>query len=52
MLYLKGVCEGLCRCFSKEGRDKKVPFHFKNLKNYLKIQGSLYLNLLRIFIKS
>ncbi|MBE5875161.1 MAG: glycosyltransferase family 2 protein [Lachnospiraceae bacterium] len=51
-LYAKGVWNGLKRCFSKEGRAHKVHFRFKNLKHYLRIQGGLYLDLFRMFIKS
>lgn len=50
--YLKGVCNGLRRCFGREGRSHKVPFRFRNMKHYFAIQGSLYLNLIRMFIKS
>lgn len=50
--YLKGVCNGLGRCFGSEGRSYKVPFRFRNMKHYFVIQGSLYLNLIRMFIKS
>ena len=45
MLYVKGLFEGLARCFSKEGRAHKVPFRFRHLGNYLAIQWQLYVNL-------
>lgn len=51
-LYARGVLNGLKRCFSKEGREHKVRFRFRNLKHYLKIQGGLYLDLFKMFIKS
>ena len=41
--YLIGLKEGR-KLFQKE---KKVPFHWKNLKNYLKIQGELWINIFR-----
>lgn len=47
-IYIKGCFRGLKNSFTKEGRAKKVPFRFKNLGNYLKIQLELWWNLLRI----
>ena len=52
MLYVKGYMEGIRRCFSKEGKLHKVPFRCKNLKNYLRIQILLYIDTIRVFIKS
>ncbi len=52
MLYLKGLCQGLKRCFSSVGRRHKIPFSWKRLGNYLAIQGQLYLNTFRIIMKS
>ena len=52
MLYLKGLRQGLKKSCSKEGRVRKVAFRWKNLKNYLCIQGQLYLNTVRILMKS
>lgn len=52
MLYLKGLVQGLKRCFSAAGRRNKVPFRLSRLGNYLSIQAQLYLNTLRILMKS
>lgn len=52
ILYIKGLWEGLKRCFSKEGRCRKVPFRWKHLGNYVRIQLSLYANTFRILKKS
>lgn len=52
MLYVKGYLEGIRRCFSKEGKLHKIPFCLKNLKNYLGIQLLLYIDTIRVFIKS
>ena len=51
ILYLKGLWKGCKRIFSEEGRAAKVPFRWKHLGNYLKIQGQLYLNTLRLLTK-
>lgn len=45
--YLKGIWQGFRLSFSGEGRRNKVYFEWKNLKNYLWIQGQLWANLLR-----
>lgn len=47
-IYVKGCLRGLKNSLTKEGRAKKVPFRFKNLGNYFKIQLELWWNLLRI----
>ena len=52
ILYLKGLWTGFKRCFSPEGRKAKVPFRCKRLGNYLAIQGQLYINTIRILLKS
>jgi len=52
MLYMKGYFEGIKRCFSEEGKLHKVPFRWKNLKNYCRIQILLYVDTIRVFIKS
>ena len=49
MTYLKGVAKGFKLSFSGEGRRKKVPFRFKNLKNYLFIQLELWFGMVRRF---
>lgn len=51
ILYIKGLFRGFCRCFSKQGRAKKVTFCWSHLKNYFAIQGELYLNLIRFIDK-
>ena len=52
MLYMKGYFEGIKRCFEEEGKIHKVPFQCKNLKNYCRIQITLYIDTIRVFIKS
>lgn len=52
ILYVKGYFQGICRMFTEAGRAKKVPFQWKHLKNYLKIQWMLYIDTIRVFIKS
>lgn len=52
MLYVKGYFEGIKRCFTEEGKLHKVSFQWKNLKNYCKIQILLYIDTIRVFIKS
>lgn len=49
--YIKGFGRGLLRLFTPAGRSKKVKFRVKHLKNYLAIQGQLYLNTLRFLKK-
>ncbi|MBQ4536162.1 MAG: glycosyltransferase [Lachnospiraceae bacterium] len=48
-LYLKGLKNGFVRCFSAEGREKKVRFRCENFKNYVIIQIELWINLIRRF---
>lgn len=52
ILYLKGLWRGLLRCFGGHGRSHKVKFRWKHFKNYLEIQGQLYVNMVRIIMKS
>ncbi len=52
ILYIKGLWEGIKRCFSEEGKKHKIPFKWKHLKNYLAIQLRLYVNTVRIIMKS
>lgn len=47
-LYVSGCIKGLKKCFSQTGRRKKVPFQWKHLGNYLKIQLELWANILRL----
>lgn len=51
-IYLKGLGTGIRRCFSKEGRSRKVRFHFCNLGNYIAIQWRLYVNLFKFLSKN
>lgn len=50
MLYLKGLLQGLKKLFSEEGRGHRVRFQWKHLWNYLKLQGLLYLNTVKLFL--
>ena len=45
--YRKGVSEGIKLSFSKTGKNAKVHFKWRYFKNYLWIQGQLWVNLLR-----
>lgn len=51
-LYAKGLLAGWKRCFDPRTKDKKVPFCWKHLGNYLRIQGRLYANLFQFIMKS
>ena len=46
-LYFKSLAEGVRLCMSEEGRSRKVPFSWKNLPFYLRIQLELWCNLFR-----
>ena len=48
--YSKGIKKGLELCFSKEGKEKKVYFSWKNLPNYIRIQWKLWINIVRRFM--
>ena len=50
--YLKGIRSGFRKLFSDEGKAGKVHFRLSHLKNYLAIQGQLYVNVLRILKKN
>ena len=52
MLYVKGYMEGIRRCFSEAGKLHKVAFRWNHLKNYVRIQITLYIDTIRVFIKS
>lgn len=45
--YIQGLGKGIHLC----KREKKVPFQWKNLKNYAKIQWELWLNMFRYLVK-
>lgn len=49
--YLKGLCKGLKRCRTREGRARKVCFRIENLPYYLRIQAELYLNTIYFLTK-
>ncbi len=51
-LYVKGLYQGVQKCFRVDGRKAKLPFRWSRLGNYLVIQGQLYLNTLRFLTKS
>ncbi len=52
MLYVKGYAEGIVRCFGRAGKAHKIRFKWRNLGHYWRIQLTLWLDLVRIFIKS
>lgn len=52
MLYIRGYLEGIKRCFSEAGKGHKVPFQWSHLVNYCRIQILLYIDTIRVFIKS
>ncbi|MCM1120606.1 MAG: glycosyltransferase family 2 protein [bacterium] len=52
MLYMKGYAEGIARCFGSAGKEHRVRFKWRNLGHYCSIQGTLWLDMFRIFIKS
>lgn len=45
--YCKGLLKGFKLFFSKEGRKNKVPFQWKYLPNYLRIEAELLWNICR-----
>lgn len=51
-LYAQGLRIGWKRCFDASAKSQKVKFRWKNLGNYLRIQGRLYANLFRFIMKS
>ena len=48
--YLAGIKNGFSLAGQAQKRGKKVPFAFKNMKNYLKIQVQLWVNIVRRFV--
>ncbi len=48
-IYVKGLKKGFALSFSKVGRQNKVPFRMKNMKNYVYIQWELWLGIFRRF---
>ncbi|MGN0167180.1 MAG: glycosyltransferase family 2 protein [Acetatifactor sp.] len=51
-LYLKGIGDGFRKLFSAGGKACRVRFRMSRLKNYLFIQGQLYVNTIRILKKN
>lgn len=49
--YIKGFGKGFARLFTSAGRAHKIRFRREHLKNYLAIQGQLYLNVFRFLKK-
>ena len=47
--YCKGLVKGVKLYFSKEGKEHKVAFRWKNFPNYLRIEGELLWNIWRRF---
>lgn len=47
--YIQGLLQGWKLCCSGEGRSHKVRFRARNLRNYMWIQGQLWMNMLRRF---
>lgn len=47
--YLQGIFQGIRLCGSKAGRGHKVKFHVSNLKNYVWIQGQLWVNIFKLY---
>lgn len=48
-IYVKGLYKGIKMNFSEEGKSKKVPFMWKNFRNYVTIQLELWINVFRRF---
>ena len=42
--YSKGIKKGFELCLSEEGKKQKIPFLWKNLPNYIRIQWELWIN--------
>lgn len=45
--YIQGIGRGILLC----KKEKKVPFRWEHLKNYLKIQLELWINMFRVLVK-
>lgn len=50
IVYLKGLGRGVALCRSQSGKTRKVSFHIKNLKYYVRIQLYLWCNVVRRLI--
>lgn len=47
LTYVRGLVDGVGMCLSKKGRKKKIAFQSVHLKNYMKIQLGLWVNVVR-----
>lgn len=50
-VYLRGLLAGVKKSISPQGRVNRVRFQWKHFPNYLKIQGLLYLDTIRLLGK-
>lgn len=48
-VYVKGIWKGFSLATSETGRQHKVRFQWKYIRNYIKIQWELWINMFRIF---
>lgn len=48
--YGREYAAGIKNGFSISKKEKKVPFRWRNLGNYCRIQGQLWVNLIRRFL--
>lgn len=48
-VYVKGILKGFSMAASETGRQHKVRFQWKYIRNYIKIQYELWINMFRIF---
>lgn len=48
-VYVKGIWKGFSLAASETGRQHKVRFQWKYIRNYIKIQWELWINMFRIF---
>lgn len=49
-IYLRGLMRGFRIYYKEGGREMHVPFRWKNLGNYLRIQWELWINIIRRFL--
>lgn len=49
-IYLNGLMRGFRIYYREGGKKKHVPFRFKHLGNYLRIQWELWINMIRRFL--
>lgn len=47
LTYVRGLVEGAGMCLSEKGRRKKIAFQAVHLKNYIRIQLGLWVNVVR-----